>query len=117
MFELLFLSLDETTSPQYKRRHCLLLSRIKSHPFQHLPRIIAQQHLRVPGASQRASSTLPLACVKGLYLFEVSLMLFINMTNGRRVEPLVKDKEFVHLTIYSDVLKERRALKPNETSV
>lgn len=47
--------------------------------------------------SQRASSAFPLACVKGLYMFEVPLRLFIILTNDRGVEPLVKDKDFVTL--------------------
>lgn len=47
--------------------------------------------------SQRASSALPLACVRGLYTSEVPLRLFVNVTNDRCVEPLAKDKDLVAL--------------------
>lgn len=110
LFKLLFLSLDERTSPQPKREVPVCFSAgpktTPSSTFQgSKDRCSAAPPCPSSFLSQRASSALPLACVKGLYLFEVPLRLFINMTNDGCVEPLVKVKDSVTLDNYTKVLK------------
>lgn len=67
--QVLFPQPDERTLPQYKRRSLSDSQQDQSHPFQHFPRIIIQQHLHVPADSSQERIICTPLCLLGRFVW------------------------------------------------